>query len=105
MRNPQTANDNNQSRSWSFLFIFVSFLFYLLKSCKFFDKGLLSFTDAAYHIAVLDGDDGLLIHIYFGRLELTIVLFVIRKYLFEFRFQFFYAVGYGNDSAVAVDEE
>ena len=45
-----------------------------------------------------DGDDDFLVHIRF-------VLFVIRKYLFEFRFQFFYAVGYGNDSAVAVDEE
>ena len=36
---------------------------------------------------------------------LTIVLFVIIEYLFEFRFQFFYAVRHGNDGAVAVDEE
>ena len=45
-----------------------------------------------------DGDGGLLVHIRF-------VLFVIRKYLFEFLFQFVNAVRHGNDGAVAVDEE
>ena len=45
-----------------------------------------------------NGDDGFLVHIRF-------VLFVIRKYLFEFRFQFVYAVRHGNNGAVAVDEE
>ena len=45
-----------------------------------------------------DGDDDFLVHIRF-------VLFVIRKYLFEFRFQFFYAVRHGDDGAVAVNED
>ena len=45
-----------------------------------------------------DGDDGFLVHVYFN-------LFVIGENLFEFCFQFFYAVGYGDDGAVAVDEE
>ena len=45
-----------------------------------------------------DGDDGFLVHVYFN-------LFVVGENLFEFLFQFFYAVRHGNDGAVAVDEE
>ena len=45
-----------------------------------------------------DGDDGLLVHVYFN-------LFVIVEYFLELRFQFIYAVGYGDDGAVAVNEE
>ena len=47
----------------------------------------------------------LLVHIHFGRLVLTIVLFVIIEYLLEFHFQFVNAVRHGNDGAVAVNEE
>ena len=45
------------------------------------------------------------VHIHFGRLVFTIVLFVIVENLFEFLFQFVNAVRHGNDGAVAVDEE
>ena len=41
---------------------------------------------------------GFLVHVYFN-------LFVFVEYLFEFLFQFFYAVRHGNDGAIAVDEE
>ena len=39
-----------------------------------------------------------LVHVYFN-------LFVVGENLFEFLFQFFYAVRHGNDGAIAVDEE
>jgi len=50
-------------------------------------------------------DDGLLVHIHFGRLVLTIVLFVIGENLFEFLVKFFHTCNpAGQDGAVGGEE-